>query len=347
MSIGFSGVSHRYDDVSVLRDVDLLVERGEILCLLGASGSGKSTLLKLAAGLEALQVGEITLDGATLATPAAQPPPEDRPVGLVFQDHVLFPHLTVLDNVGFGLHRLDATERERRARAQLQRVGLDGYAARYPHTLSGGQQQRVALARALAPEPSVLLLDEPFASIDTVLRRELRATTRTALKASDTTALLVTHDPEEALDVADRIAVLGGGGIEQLDSPEQIWRQPATRGVAALFGGSQFVGGDAANGRVRCALGEFARPVDDGPVEVWFRPSDLEIAEAAPNARLEDLRFDGSGYLLSVTLNAAAAQTLRLRVAERPATGAGAALCVRLREDNLFVFPRSTHHATR
>ena len=199
MSLGFHNLSHSYGATAVLHDISLTAATGDILCLLGPSGSGKSTLLRLAAGLEQIQQGEITLAGEVLADATHQPPPEQRPVGLVFQDHVLFPHLTVAANVGFGLRSLAKAERKQEVTQALTSVGLDGLERRYPHTLSGGQQQRVALARALATRPQVMLLDEPFAAVDSTLRRALRNAARDALKAANTTTIVVTHDPDEAM----------------------------------------------------------------------------------------------------------------------------------------------------
>jgi len=171
MSIQLKAISHRFGQNRVLNDISLSLEAGEILCIIGASGSGKSTLLRIIAGLEPLQQGELLFDSELMAAPNYCPPPEQRPVGLVFQDHALFPHLTVAENVGFGLHALDPISRKQEVTAQLTSVGLADLAPRYPHTLSGGQQQRIALVRALATKPRVMLLDEPFASVDTPLRR--------------------------------------------------------------------------------------------------------------------------------------------------------------------------------
>ena len=218
-----------------LEDISLIAPSGEITCLLGASGCGKSTLLNLAAGLLPVQSGEIVLNGAVLADSATNPPPEQRPVGLVFQDGALFPHMTIAGNVSFGLPRAQHGAVE----GWLEQVGLAGLGARYPHELSGGQQQRAALARAMAPGPAVLLMDEPFASVDIVLRRRLRRDCRRLLRARGATVVLVTHDPEEALDIADRIAVMEAGRIVQVGSPQELHDAPAAANVGAMFGGAQ------------------------------------------------------------------------------------------------------------
>lgn len=234
-----------------MEDIAFTAPTGEITCLLGASGCGKSTLLGLAAGLLRVQQGEILLAGEVLADAAHNPPPEARPVGLVFQDGALFPHMTLAANVAFGLPR----ERRGEADGWLARVGLAGMGARYPHELSGGQQQRAALARAMAPEPAVLLMDEPFASVDIVLRRSLRRECRMLLREAGTTVVLVTHDPAEALDIADRIAVMEAGRIVQFGTPLELHEAPATAAVGAIFSGAQVVPGMVAEGGLDTPFG--------------------------------------------------------------------------------------------
>ncbi len=234
-----------------LEDVSFTAPGGEITCLLGASGCGKSTLLGLAAGLLRVQHGEIALGGEVLADMHRNPPPEARPVGLVFQDGALFPHMTLAANVAFGLPREQAGE----ADGWLARVGLAGMGARFPHELSGGQQQRAALARAMAPGPQVLLMDEPFASVDIVLRRSLRRECRILLREAGSTVVLVTHDPAEALDIADRIAVMEAGRIVQFGTPLELHEAPATAAVGAIFSGAQVVPGMVAEGGLDTAFG--------------------------------------------------------------------------------------------
>ena len=226
MGLEFQDIHHRYGSVDALSGISLSVEQGEILCLLGQSGCGKSTLLNLTAGNLALQRGKIRLDGEVLVSPNHNPPPEQRPVGLVFQEGALFPHLTVAQNIGFGV-----TDKQRRGAVVdelLEQIGLDGFGDRFPHSLSGGQQQRVAVARALAPEPAILLMDEPFASIDIMLRRRLREEIRQILKARHCISILVTHDPEEAIETADQIAVMESGVISQLGTAEDLYNEPTS-----------------------------------------------------------------------------------------------------------------------
>jgi len=289
LSLEFSHIAHSYgatQEERALEDVSFTAPAGEITCLLGASGCGKSTLLNLAAGLLPLQDGQISLEGAVLAEPGASPPPEARPVGLVFQDAALFPHMNLYDNIGFGLpkdrRRADSAEIE----GWLARIGLGGLGERYPHELSGGQQQRAALARAMAPEPKVLLMDEPFASVDIVLRRMLRRECRILLRDRGTTTILVTHDPDEALDIADRIAVMEAGRIVQFGTPQDLYTAPAAPSVGAIFGGAQVLGAvmkdgayESAFGRwsPRCALGDGAGEGERVDLLVQGRALRLEL----------------------------------------------------------------------
>ncbi len=251
-----------------LEDIAFTAPAGEITCLLGASGCGKSTLLGLAAGLLRVQQGEVVLAGEVLADAHRNPPPEARPVGLVFQDGALFPHMTLRANVAFGMPRAE------RARADewLAKVGLAGMGARYPHELSGGQQQRAALARAMAPGPQVLLMDEPFASVDIVLRRSLRRECRILLREAGTTVVLVTHDPAEALDIADRIAVMEAGRIVQFGTPPDLHESPATAAVGAIFSGAQVVPGMVAEGGLDTPFGlwPLASIAGDLPEAAWL-----------------------------------------------------------------------------
>ncbi|MFV0283788.1 MAG: ABC transporter ATP-binding protein [Castellaniella sp.] len=223
------------DRLAVLNELSLTLETGQIACLLGASGCGKTSALRAIAGFEPLDGGSIRLDGRLLSGEGACVEPEHRRVGMMFQDYALFPHLSVAANVGFGLRRLEATERDRRVRAMLELVSLTGQEARAPHELSGGQQQRVALARALAPEPDLLLLDEPFSNLDVDARERLAYELRDLLKATGRTALLVTHNQAEAFAVADRIGILEAGQLAQWDTPYDIHHHPATPKIATFI----------------------------------------------------------------------------------------------------------------
>ncbi|MBP7000556.1 ABC transporter ATP-binding protein [Amaricoccus sp.] len=276
--LALAGVSHGYDGVDVVSDVSLELEAGEVVCLLGPSGCGKSTLLKIAAGVERQRAGTVALDGRIVSDAARHLPPEARGVGLVFQDFALFPHLRVLDNVAFGL-RGPRPERERRALALIDRVGLAGHAAKYPHQLSGGEQQRVALARALAPQPRILLMDEPFSGLDDRLRDEVRDETLDLLKEEGAAVLMVTHEPEEAMRMADRIALMRAGRIVQQAPPFEIYNAPADKAAALFFSDLNVLPGVVRDGAVETAFGSFpgeGRP-EGAAVEVAIRPQHLRM----------------------------------------------------------------------
>jgi iron(III) transport system ATP-binding protein len=253
--------------------------------VLGPSGSGKSTLLRLVAGLERLQRGAIAIAGRTVSAPGLHVPPERRPVGFVFQDYALFPHLDARHNVAFGMAHLPRRQRLRTADALLERVGLASHARAMPHTLSGGQQQRVALARALARRPQVMLLDEPFSGLDRQLRSDVRRITLELLRESGAATLMITHDPEEALLVGDRLSVLRAGRLLQSGAPEEIFRRPHCRQVAEVFGPVNRLDARARSGRVASPWGDLAARAPDGcplegSVEVLIRPDALVLARA-------------------------------------------------------------------
>ncbi len=273
-------VSKRYsaDQPPAVDGLSLEVAPGEIVALLGPSGGGKTTTLRLIAGFETPDAGRIEIRGEIVAGEGRHVPPEERGVGVVFQDYALFPHLTVTDNVRFGLHRLDRAARGRRASETLDIVGLADFAARYPHELSGGQQQRVAVARALAPAPAVLLLDEPFSNLDADLRAQMRDDVEAILRRTGTTAIFVTHDQEEAFTLADRVAVLAGGRIEQVAAPEDIYHHPASQFVAEFVGAADFVPGLVTPEGIATELGLFTSSGDRPPgerVQVMLRPDDI------------------------------------------------------------------------
>lgn len=272
-------IAHEFDGRRVLDGVDLAVGPGEVVSLLGPSGSGKSTCLRIAAGLEAVQEGEVRIDGRLVANTATHTPPEARQAGLVLQDFALFPHLTVLDNVAFGL-KGSKPERRARARDLLDRVGLAGFAETYPHTLSGGEQQRVALARALAPEPKVMLMDEPFSSLDVTLRAALREETAALLKKRGVPTLIVTHDPQEAMALSDRIAVMREGRILQTGAPHEIYKTPANPFVMGFFGETNRLAAQADGAKVETPFGPVSalELAEGAPVDICIRAEDIEIA---------------------------------------------------------------------
>jgi iron(III) transport system ATP-binding protein len=273
------GVSKRFGDVAAVDSADLCVERGEFVALLGPSGCGKTTLLRLVAGFETPDAGEVKLGDRVVAHASTWVAPERRRVGMVFQDYALFPHLTVAENVGFGLPR---KERRTRVPIVLALVDLCGLGARYPHELSGGQQQRVALARALAPNPELVLLDEPWSNIDPHLRGSMRDELARILRGIGVTVVLVTHDREEAFSLADRIAVMRDGRVVQEGTPEDVYLAPATRWVAEFVGAGNFLPGTLADGVVATPVGAFPalNTCTDAAVEVLIRP---ELLELEPN----------------------------------------------------------------
>jgi iron(III) transport system ATP-binding protein len=274
-----AGVSKSFGSVQAVTDVTLQLRRGRLLTLIGPSGCGKTTLLRLIAGLEVPDRGEIRIGSTIVAGNGTFVPPERRDAGVVFQDYALFPHLNVLQNVTFGLMRLPRGDREGRAREMLAAVGLQGLEERYAHQLSGGQQQRVALARALAPRPTLLLLDEPLSNLDAHVRTQMRHELQTILAEQQVSALLVTHDQEEALSMADDVAVLRGGRLEQVGSPEEVYRRPRTAFVAAFLGATNLLPGRARDGVVETPLGPVRAPTPDGPTTLSLRPEDLRIAD--------------------------------------------------------------------
>lgn len=255
----FDHVRHAYNGMPSVNGVSFDVNAGEVVSLLGPSGCGKTTLLRLAAGLEQPQDGSISLNGETISSASMIMPPERRGIGYMFQDYALFPHLTVLQNVLFGLAQ-KGSDADQRAREVLEEVGMDGAAAMYPHELSGGQQQRVALARALAPKPKVILLDEPYAGLDSRLRERIRDQMLHVLKASNAAALMVTHDAEEAMFMSDRIVVLRNGHVVQTGRPVNLYCQPSSAFVAEFFGEVNRVDGVISNKRVITPIGSFKAP---------------------------------------------------------------------------------------
>jgi len=255
----FDQVQHAYNDTQSVNGVSFYVERGEVVSLLGPSGCGKTTLLRLAAGLEKPRGGCIRLDGRLLSDSQVTIPPEQRGIGYMFQDYALFPHLTVLQNVTFGLSNRGSGS-TRRGLDVLEQVGIENAADLYPHELSGGQQQRVALARALAPNPAVILLDEPYAGLDSRLRERIRDEMLHVLKAANAVALMVTHDAEEAMFMSDRIVVLRDGKVVQSGRPVNLYCQPNSAFVAEFFGEVNRVDGVVANKKVATPLGDFDAP---------------------------------------------------------------------------------------
>jgi iron(III) transport system ATP-binding protein len=305
--IELSGVTKIYQNTKTqaIHNISLGIEKGEILALLGPSGSGKTTLLRLIAGFEQLDKGTIWLKGAEVTRPLV--PPEFRGIGMVFQDGGLFPHLTVSQNIAFGLYLYNQSEQEKKVHKMLDLVSLSGFENRYPHQLSGGQQQRVALARALAPNPIVLLLDEPFSGLDPDMRSKMREELHAILDQIGMTALFVTHDHEEAFSMANRVAILNHGCLEQVDTPDVVYHLPATPFVADFVGQADFVLGETqSNGFIQTEIGSFPNTKNDPSgkqVAVMVRPDDLHlIPDPKGSAHILSKQFRGSENLYAIGL---------------------------------------------
>ncbi len=289
-----------------VQEISFSAREGEILCLLGPSGCGKTTILRAIAGFEPVRSGQIFLSGQLMSSPDVMTPTENRRVGMVFQEYALFPHLRVQDNIAFGLQQLTRNIRAARVQEMLRLTGLEGFERRYPHELSGGQQQRVALARALVQHPVVLLLDEPFSNLDPDMAGRMRQELHELLRRTKTTTVLVTHDHDEAFAMADRIAVLNQGRLEQFDTPEMIYHMPATPFVADFVGQADFIPGTVSHGMVQTELGEFPDTIgctDDTAVVVMIRPDDIHLVPTeGARARVLSRQFRGSENLYTVSL---------------------------------------------
>ena len=298
-----------YSDTVVVKDLSLRVNRGAIACLLGPSGCGKTTVLRAVAGFHPIESGEILLHERVVSRPGFMLPPESRRLGMVFQDHALFPHLTVAENVGFGVRGVSAAQRRGIVEEALATVGLSTLAQRYPHELSGGQQQRVALARALAPRPDVVLLDEPFSSLDVDLRERLSAEVRDILKRHGITAVVVTHDQHEAFALGDHVGVMHEGHILQWDTPYNLYHEPNCRFVADFIGQGVFLPGtllapDTVETEMGVYRGNRAYPWPKGTgIELLLRPDDI-VADATSELRAEVVQkaFKGAGILYTLRL---------------------------------------------
>lgn len=313
-------LSKRYGSAVAVDQADLHLTSARITCLLGPSGCGKSTLLRLVAGLEQPDEGELKAGDRLLSSRDLFVPPEQRGIGLVFQDFALFPHLTAAQNVAFGLSAYPVEERRRRAIELLGRFNLDHRADAWPHTLSGGEQQRVAIARALAPQPMALLLDEPFSGLDGELRAQVRESVLKGLRESDAAILIVTHDPEEAMLLGDEIALMAEGRIIQTGTPEECYGRPSSLAAAALLGRVNALPAKIEGGVARCLLGEFPAPgLAGGSGWVLVRPEKLVIGTAGTECMVTDVRFGGA--YCEVALNAGEHRLVMRTPSSPPAVG--------------------------
>ncbi len=308
------GLTREYGIETAVEELSLSVSQGELLTLLGPSGCGKTTTLRMIAGLEQPTSGEITIDGEQVASGTEIVPPEERNVGLVFQEFALFPHLTVAENITFGIDDWDSERQAERLDELLKLVDLEEHSEKYPEALSGGQQQRVALARSLAPEPDILLLDEPFSNLDVRLRIEMRQEVRRILKEAGVTAISVTHDQEEALSISDRVAIINDGQLEQIGKPELVFENPESRFVASFLGRASFLTGRVRGETVDTEIGSFDISQLNGPVDAYdgaeidvlVRPDDLEatpVAESTADGTIVHRQYNGPNFVYGVELN--------------------------------------------
>lgn len=340
MTLTVQDIHLGYGELPVVRGLSLDLGPGEIGCLLGASGCGKTTALRAIAGFEAIDQGRILIGDTLVSSPNLKLAPEKRSVGMVFQDHALFPHLDVAANVSFGLTGISRQQRSRRVGELLELTGLTGLDHRYPHELSGGQQQRVALARALAPEPQVLLMDEPFSNLDTRLRRRMGEEIRGMLKARGTTTLLVTHDQHEAFALADRLGLLKDGQMLQWDTPFEMYHRPASRYVAAFTGRGSYLHTQIVDNRLQHALGWSElpenRPAGDH-LALLIRPDDIRPEPAGIPARVVARQFQGADTLYRLKLDSG--EEITALFPSHDDFPVDSLIGVRLDADHLVLFP--------
>jgi iron(III) transport system ATP-binding protein len=330
IAIRCQGLTKNFGRTRAVEGVNLTLPEGRFLALLGPSGCGKTTTLRLLAGFEPPESGEIEIGGRLVNAPDLYLPPEQRSVGMVFQEYALFPHLNVADNVAYGIPK--GSDKHQRMHEVLSLVGLTGVKTRLPHELSGGQQQRVALARALAPRPTLILLDEPFSNLDAALRSQVRAEVRQILREAQATTIFVTHDQEEALSLADEVAVMIDGRIVQIGSPHQVYLRPLSREVATFVGEANLVEGMAHGPTGSCELGHL--PLIEGrhgPVELLIRPEIVQLQpDTAGAGRVEQVSFYGHDQLVQVSLPTGL--TLKVRTPPRLDLNPGTKVSITIQE---------------
>ena len=349
--LALQDVHQAYGKLQVIRGLSFALLRGSIGCLLGPSGCGKTTVLRCIAGFEAVHAGEIWLNGQRVSSAAARVPPERRRIGMVFQDYALFPHLTVAQNVAFGLHALPASERSRRVAECIEAVGLSGLVEKYPHELSGGQQQRIALARALAPRPDLLLLDEPFSNLDVNLRERLGQEVRDIIKRFGITAVLVTHDQHEAFAIADEIGIMHRGEIQQWDSAYNLYHRPANRFIADFVGQGVLLPGSVMSSRqVSIELGVLSGDIPamcsvgcdacnrGCNVDVLLRPDDVVHDDSSDvTAAVLHKAFRGAEILYTLQLDSG--RRVLALVPSHHNHAIGEKIGIRLDVDHVVTFP--------
>ena len=335
-------ISRRFGDTQALDDISFSLSPGEIICLVGQSGCGKSSLLRIIAGVDTADSGRISLNGAQVVGEGSFIEPEDRNVGFMFQDYALFPHLTVAENVAFGLKKLPRHEARACAADAISRIGIEALSDRYPHTLSGGEQQRVALARALAPKPVILLMDEPFSNLDRGLRERVREETITALRDLGTTAIMVTHDPEEALSAGDRVVLMRKGRIEQIGTGYEIYDHPNSLYAAEFLCPCNRLAGIYRDGRVETTLGAFPARLDlpaGSNALACIRPQALRLAASGEGlpGRIMASSFLGEIEQLSIRVEGVP-DLLRLRTTKRISARPGEAIFLTVDPAGVLVF---------
>lgn len=341
--IEVSGVSKRFSrsDNPAVSNLSFSINAGETLAILGPSGSGKTTTLRMIAGFEDPDAGEIRIGNKKVASPGFSVPTEKRGIGMVFQQFALFPHLTVEQNVAYGLAVPDASEKSQRVNDALRLVGMEGYGKRYPQQLSGGQQQRVALARALAPQPIVLLMDEPFGSLDMSMRATMRREVKSILHQTNTTTILVTHDKDEAFALADKILLMNDGKLHQFGSPENVYHNPADRFVAEFVGTANFIPAKFENGKIVTELGSFTftGDVPGREFDLLLRPDDIQIeSDARGNNSVLRREFKGADNLYQIQL--ASGRTLWTNGSSFPALDNGEKVSLKLTLAHVVLYPK-------
>lgn len=335
------GVFRRFGNVVALEDISFGLSRGEVVCLVGQSGCGKSTLLRVIAGIERPDKGRVMLDGREISGPHAYVEPEERGIGFMFQDYALFPHLNVTDNILFGLKRLGRRAARERCGEIIERLGLHKLARRFPHMLSGGEQQRVALARALAPQPQILLMDEPFSNLDRGLREGIRVETISLLRELGTTVIMVTHDPEEALSSGDRVVLMRSGNIVQIGTGSDLYDNPASAYAAEFFSTFNKVQGACWGGFLETPLGRFEAPgfADGDEATVYIRPSCLRLNGEGDGFDCTVVDCALMGEIEQTVLSLAPLSgTLRIRSTERQRLRAGDKARISVAPEQVFVF---------
>ena len=334
--IELAGVTRRYGATTAVTDASLALFEGRIACLLGPSGCGKSTLLRMIAGLEPVDAGEIRIAGQMVSSTGRVVAPEHRGVGLVFQDNALFPHLDVRGNIGFGLSHLPSGQRMAQVDALLEQFHIAHLARAFPHMLSGGEQQRVAIARALASKPALLLLDEPFSGLDGMLRESVRGALLDDLRAAGATVLIVTHDPDEAMSIADDLILMAGGRILQRGKPQDCYQQPTSIVAARLLGEMIVLPGMVRNETISTALGSHPAPsMAEGEAQLALRPAALKLATCGISARVIAVRFVGPCHALQLDLGG---QILTIKTDSEP-PHLGSWVHLALAADSIRIFP--------